>query len=174
MLSLFDSVLTRSLRRWYLASLSATVLLALSTITHADESEAVAISVGAYDAFENSATELGIEYRFKPLESVTSLVPAVGASINSDDDYWLYGGLRYDMDFAEKWVFTPHISAALYEHGDGIDLGGNIQFRTGAEIAYKLENRSRVGIGIYHLSNFGLEDENPGAESIIINYSFPL
>ena len=174
MLSLSDGVLTRSLLHRYLTSLSATVLLAFSTIAHADESEAIAVSVGAYDAFENAATEVGIEYRFRPLKSVANLVPAVGVGINSDDDYWLYGGVRYDIDFAEKWVFTPHIAAALHEHEDGIDLGGNIQFRTGAEIAYKLENRSRVGIGIYHLSNFGLEDENPGAESIIINYSFPL
>ena len=174
MMSFSDSVSIRSLLHRCLASMSAIALLALSTITLADESEAVAVSVGAYDAFENAATEVGIEYRFRPLESVADLVPAVGVGINSDDDYWLYGGFRYDMDFAERWVFTPHIAAVLYEHEDGIDLGGNIQFRTGAEIAYKLENRSRVGIGIYHLSNFGLEDENPGAESIIINYSFPL
>lgn len=174
MLSLSDSVSTRSLLHRYLTSLSAIVLLAFSISTQADETEAVAVSVGAYDAFENAATEIGVEYRFAPLELVTRLVPAVGVGINSDNDYWLYAGFRYDMDFAEKWVFTPHVSAALYEHEDGIDLGGNIQFRTGAELAYKLENRSRIGVGIYHLSNFGLEDENPGSESIFINYSFPL
>lgn len=174
MLSLLKSVSIRSLLHRYLTSLSAIVLLALSTITHGDESEAIAVSIGGYDAFENAATEVGIEFRFKPLESFTNLVPAIGIGTNSDDDYWLYGGYRYDMDFAKQWVFTPHISFVLYEHEDGIDLGGNIQFRSGVEIAYKLENRSRIGIGIYHLSNFGLEEENPGAESIIINYSFPL
>ncbi|MDI3326626.1 acyloxyacyl hydrolase [Pontibacterium granulatum] len=174
MLSLSKSASVHSRLRRPLSALSAMVLLALSTITNADDSGALAVSVGAYDAFENASTEVGLEYRFRPLKSVARLVPALGIGVNSDDDYWLYGGFRYDMDFAEKWVFTPHISAALYEHGDGIDLGGNIQFRTGAELAYKLENRSRIGIGIYHLSNFGLEDENPGSESIIINYSFPL
>lgn len=174
MLSLSECISRHSLLHRYSTYLSALILLVLSTITHADESRDVVVSAGAYDVFENAATEIGIEYRLEPLESVTTLVPAAGVGINSDNDYWLYAGLRYDLDFADSWVFTPHISAVLYEHGDGIDLGGNIQFRTGAELAYKLENGSRIGVGIYHLSNFGLEDENPGAESLIINYSFPL
>lgn len=174
MMSLSDSVSIHSLLRRYLASLSAITLLAFSIVTHADDSEEIVVSVGAYDAFENTSTEIGIEYRFKPLESVENLTPAVGIGANSDDDYWLYGGFRYRMGFAQKWVFSPHIAAVLYEHGDGIDLGGNLQFRTGADIAYTLQNKSRIGIGIYHLSNFGLDDENPGTESIIINYSFPL
>lgn len=154
-------------------SLLATfALLSPLPSAHAEPYNALSISAGVYDVLENESAEFGIEYRFAALESAYNLIPTIGFSLNSDEDYWLYAGLRYDIEFSDRWVFTPHVAVSHYENGDGIDLGGNVQFRSGAELAYKLDNTTRVGLGIYHLSNLDQEDTNPGEESVIFTYSF--
>jgi hypothetical protein len=61
-----------------------------------------------------------------------------------------------------------------FEKGDGKALGNEIEFRSGGEISYRYEDRSRIGIGIHHLSNAGLGDKNPGEESFMVNYSIPI
>jgi len=40
-------------------------------------------------------------------------------------------------------------------------------------VAYRFDDRSRLGISIDHTSNAGIGDTNIGAESIMLNYSIP-
>jgi len=42
------------------------------------------------------------------------------------------------------------------------------------EVAYRFDDRSRLGLSISHYSNAGLGDDNPGTESLMLNYSVPL
>lgn len=148
--------------------------LTFTPISYAEQSSALAISAGAFDAFDSddTAAELGIEYRFAPMESFYNIIPVVGITANSDGGYWAHTGIRYDFHLNENWVLTPNFAAALYEDGGGKDLGHAVEFRTGIELAYKLNENSHLGLGIYHLSNAGLDDKNPGEESIIFSYSF--
>ena len=153
---------------------SSIVCLTLIPFAHAEKSSAIAISAGVFDAFDNddTATELGIEYRFAPMESAYHLIPVVGFTANSDGGYWVHTGIRYDYHLNENWVLTPNFAVSAYEDGGGKDLGHAIEFRSGLELAYKLDESSHLGLGIYHLSNAGLDDHNPGEESIIFSYSF--
>jgi len=150
------------------------IYFSLALSAHAEESSALAISVGAFDAFDNddTAAELGIEYRFAPMESAYNLIPVIGFTVNSDGGYWAHTGIRYDYHLNENWVLTPNFAVSAYEDGAGKDLGHAIEFRTGLELAYKLDGSSHLGLGIYHLSNAGLDDHNPGEESVILSYSF--
>jgi len=150
------------------------VCLALVPSAFAEESSAIALSIGAFDAFDNddTAAEFGIEYRFSPMESAYNLIPVIGLTANSDGGYWAHTGIRYDYHLNENWVLTPNFAVAAYEDGAGKDLGHAIEFRTGLEVAYKLDESSHLGLGIYHLSNAGLDDKNPGEESVILSYSF--
>ncbi|MEH6579794.1 MAG: acyloxyacyl hydrolase [Amphritea sp.] len=157
--------------------LAALVLtsICLSPVTFAEQADSIAITAGVFDISDNNddeATELGIEYRFAPLESTYNLIPTVGFTANSDEAYWLYGGVRYDISLSEKWVLTPHWAVSLYEEGDSTDLGSVVEFRSGLELAYKLNADSHLGLGVYHLSNAGIDDINPGSDSIILSYSF--
>jgi len=150
------------------------IYFSLAPSAFAEESSALAISVGAFDAFDNddTAAEFGIEYRFAPMESAYKVIPVVGLTVNSDGGYWLHTGIRYDHHLSENWLLTPHFAIAAYEDGAGKDLGHAIEFRTGLEVAYKIDESSHLGLGIYHLSNAGLGDKNPGEESVILSYSF--
>jgi len=46
--------------------------------------------------------------------------------------------------------------------------------RSQLEVAYRFDGRSRLGLSISHYSNAGLGDDNPGTESLMVNYSVPL
>jgi hypothetical protein len=152
----------------------ASLCLSASSLVFAEQSSAIAISAGQFDAFNDGVAEVGIEYRAAPLKSMYDLIPTAGVAINSDDSYWLYGGIRYDYHISRNWVLTPHIAASLYEDNGGKELGSVFQLRSGLEVAYKLSENSRLGVAYYHLSNAGLDTHNPGSNSVIISYSFSL
>lgn len=148
--------------------------LGLSQAAFADD-HSLALSVGAFDALDDdSAAEFGVEYRFGEMESFYNIIPTVGVTANSDGGYWAYAGVRYDFELGTNWLLTPSFAVAGYEQGGGKDLGHGLEFRSGLELGYALSNDSRIGLGIYHLSNAGIGDENPGEESIYLSYSFGL
>lgn len=70
---------------------------------------------------------------------------------------------------------TPSVAAGPYLRGGGRDLGHVFEIRSGLEIAYRFNDRSRLGLLFYHISNAGLgDDKNPGAEALGLTYSIPL
>ena len=68
----------------------------------------------------------------------------------------------------------PSFAAGLYEDGDGKDLGHTVEFRSAIDLAYRFDNRSRLGLSFYHLSNAHLADSNQGTEVLSLIYSVPL
>lgn len=40
-------------------------------------------------------------------------------------------------------------------------------------MAYRFDDRSRLGLEFYHLSNAGLDKHNPGTEILLAKYSVP-
>ena len=131
---------------------------------------------GIYNtANDDNPTELGVEYRFSGLKipklpATVALKPAVGVAGTEDGNAWVYGGLRLDLKLA-SWVVTPQFAVSLYEDGDGRDLGGVLEFRSGLEVAYDF-GKARVGLLFYHLSNADLYDFNPGSNSLVLTVSF--
>ncbi len=147
--------------------------LGLSQVTVAENTSVLAISAGAFDVSkDDTSAELGLEYRFAPIESFYDIIPAVGIAANADGGYWAHAGVRYDIDISDNWVLTPNFAVVGYEKGGGKDLGHGLEFRSGLEFAYKLNASSHLGIAIYHLSHAGIGGENPGQESVILSYSF--
>jgi hypothetical protein len=140
----------------------------------ADHDAELAFTAGAFDALDSDfrATEIGGEYRFAPVASAVGLIPTLGVAMNSDGGYWAYAGVLYDWDFSPKWTLTPSFAVAGYEDGAGRDLGYGMEFRTGLDLAYRLSDDSRLALGIYHMSNADIADDNPGSESVIVTYSF--
>ncbi len=129
---------------------------------------------GAYDtAGDRRPFEAGVEYRWPALKvPKVALKPAAGLAATEDGNAWVYGGLRLDLELGGGWIVTPQFAAALYEQGDGKDLGGPIEFRSGLEIAYRFARGTRVGVLFYHLSNGDFYDFNPGSNSLVLTWSF--
>ena len=116
--------------------------------------------------------EAGFEVRL-PTE-LWGLAVATGLYANDDYSAWVFGGLRRDFHLSKSWIVTPAFAVSLYHQGDGKDLGGPLEFRSALEIAHQWPSRRRLALAIYHLSNAGIYSHNPGMNSLILTYSFPL
>ena len=157
---------------------SALVLSALILVpcdlALAQSHEGWAFSLGAFDVIDtDKAAEAGIEYRFEPFRLWRlDLKPVIGLSATSEGSYWGYGGFRWDLPLSsERWITTLGFAVSAYEDGDGKNLGGVVEFRSSIDVAYRLDNGSRLGLSFYHLSNARIYDLNPGSESLVVTWS---
>ena len=139
-----------------------------------DAPETWVLSLGIFDFIDSDkAVEVGVQRRFSPFRLWRlDLVPMVGVSATDEESVWLYAGLRWDLSLGRWWVVTPNFAASLYEDGDGKDLGGVVEFRSGLEVARRLAGGGRIGLLFYHLSNSRIYEHNPGSESLVLTWSF--
>lgn len=100
--------------------------------------------------------------------------PMGGLMATLDGAFYVYGGLAVDIFLGQRFVLTPSFAPGLYMEGGGKDLGHVIEFRSSVELAYRFDNRARLGLDLYHLSNAGLAKRNPGANALMLTYSMPL
>jgi len=144
----------------------------------ADLVEGFALSAGAFNVLNRVETaEGGFEVRFRPLLEGTWFRPwvlgtAVGAMVNTDGGLYGYAGFRLEVPVGDRWLLVPQTAAGVYDRGDGKELGGSVQFRSGLELAYRLNQAHSLGAVFYHLSNAGLERPNPGSESLALVWSW--
>ncbi|MEK7244891.1 MAG: acyloxyacyl hydrolase [Pseudomonadota bacterium] len=140
----------------------------------ADDPDFITFAGGWFDMNrqKDDAAELRLEYRsdkkfllFKPFGGV--MATSGGAS-------YYYAGILMDIFFGRRVVATPSFAPGLYAKGSGYDLGHVIEFRSQFELAYRFDDRSRLGVSFGHMSNAGIGDKNPGTESLMLNYSIPL
>jgi hypothetical protein len=119
-----------------------------------------------------TAGEFRGEYHFR--DSFYFIAPFIGASVTTDGAAYGYVGLGFDINLSPNWVITPNGAAGIFERGSGTRLGSWWEFRTGAELAYRLTDFSRLGVAVTHTSNAGLTKRNPGEQSVVLTYSVPL
>jgi hypothetical protein len=139
-----------------------------------DDPSFLTISGGWFDMNrqKDQAAEFRLEYRsdykmwiFKPFGGVMGTSTGAG---------YLFAGVLIDVFLGNRWVVTPSFAPGWYIKGGGYDLGYPLEFRSQLELAYRFDNRSRLGVSFGHMSNASLGDKNPGTESLMLNYSVPL
>ncbi|MFQ5784634.1 MAG: acyloxyacyl hydrolase [Alphaproteobacteria bacterium] len=139
----------------------------------AGEPEFLAFGAGGFDVNDDQTSGLfTVEYRSDRKRFYVA--PMVGLMSNSDGGVYGYGGVFLDVYFGRRWVVTPNFALGGWRRGDSKDLGDTLEFRSGVEIAYRFDNRSRLGITFNHISNAGIGDSNPGTESLLLTYAVPL
>ena len=121
---------------------------------------------------DEQAVEFRIEWRGEKV--IKALKPVFGFMGTTDQAAYGYGGLLIDLFFGRRFVLTPSLAAGVYFDGDGKNLGSALEFRSGLEFGYRFNNRSRLSMVVYHISNASLSDNNPGTEVFSIAYSLPL
>ena len=98
-----------------------------------------------------------------------------GLSVTDTSDVWAGMGHSYTLPSTPDNVFIQlHAMTGLYLRGDGADIGGLIEFRSGIEFGYQANNGIRYGVSFDHRSNLGIYDDNPGLETIQLRVSVPL
>ena len=137
----------------------------------------VALGAGAFDITPSNhrdsktAAEFRGEYRFGDMFWLVS--PFVGVQGTSDGAFYGYGGFGVDVNFTPNLVLTPNVAAGYFAPGSGTRLGYALEFRSGAELAWRFADTSRLGVAVHHISNAGLGKHNPGEQEILLMYSFP-
>lgn len=124
---------------------------------------------------KSSSAAINVEYYTKK-KVFKYIHPYFGFLATHKKAYYSYFGLGGDLFFlkCKCFIVSPSLAVGWYVDGDDIKLGNRIQFKSGGDLMYKFKNDVRLGMGVYHLSNANLGNENPGSEQVIIKYQFPL
>jgi lipid A 3-O-deacylase len=137
-----------------------------------DDPSFLSVGVGAFDVLHNyTAGEARGEYRFG--QKLWIFKPFLGAEGTTKRSFYGYGGFLVDIYIGNRWVIMPNAAFGYYDKGAGKDLGSHAEFRTGAEFAYRFDDRSRLGFTFHHISNAGISKKNPGEEEMAIVFSLP-
>ena len=100
--------------------------------------------------------------------------PLVGLGMTTQSVAYVRGGVYRDFNLTPSWIFTAHFSAGAAARREGTDLGNTIEFLTGLDLFYRLQNGWRLGVTLSHVSNGGLAENNPGLENLGVLLALPL
>ena len=97
------------------------------------------------------------------------LSPITGFMMTADSASYFYTGVQAEYKIG-KLNLTPSFSPGLYSMGDGKDLGSPLEFKSELQLSVDLRPGTKLGYSQSHLSNAGLDDKNPGADSYMFNF----
>jgi len=138
-----------------------------------DDPSFITFMAGGYDVNDNeTAGDFNLEYRSNWHDWYVK--PFAGVMATTDAALYGYGGFMLDIYFGRRIVFTPNVAVGLYSDGDGKELGSVLEFRSGVELAYRFDNRARLGLAFHHISNASVANRNPGTEILTLSFSLPL
>ncbi|MDT8281229.1 MAG: acyloxyacyl hydrolase [Gammaproteobacteria bacterium] len=159
-------------------SLSSMILYATAFAEEREEYEMLNVTVGEINAArsDNGSRQYGMEYRFRSFSGPWSfrLTPAIGFTVANDSAKYFYSDLKHDFYLSDHWLLTPGFGAGIFKDSDEIQLGSDFEFRSGLEFAYQFNNKVRAGLAVFHISNAGLSDKNPGTEVLAFSLSVPM
>ncbi len=137
-----------------------------------DDPSFVSLGLGGYDILHNNTAAEGRgEFRFG--QKLWIFKPFLGVEGTTKRAFYGYGGFLVDIYLGNRWVVMPNAAVGYYDKGNGKDLGSHTEFRTGAEFAYRFDDRSRLGVTFHHISNAGITKKNPGEEEMLVVFSLP-
>jgi len=140
-----------------------------------DDPAFLSFGVGAFDF--NRQKDDGVEFRldYRSDYKLWVFKPFLTAAAVSNGMSFMGAGVLIDVYFGNRFVVTPSFAPTWWRgKTDGLDLGYALEFRSQIEFAYRFDDRSRLGVAVSHSSNASLSDTNPGTETLLVNYSYPL
>jgi lipid A 3-O-deacylase len=157
----------------------AAVLVVLALPARADDVELnddpafLDFQAGVKDMRRDHVPAFVLEYRSS--YKLWFIKPMVGVMATTRGSVYGYGGFAVDIFFGRRVVLTPSLAVGVYDNGNDRDLGTAFpEFRSAVELAYRFDDRSRLGIMFNHISNAGTGKVNPGTEQLMLSYSYPL
>ncbi len=146
----------------------------ISTYDMLDSSYMFYISAGHIAVFDgiDKPERYGIECRGKKF-SKYNLIPAIGYMWSETGVTYHYAELKRDFPINKNWDLTPSLGVGLFHQSDDIDLGHSVEFRSGLELSRSFQDKYKLGVALYHLSNSRLSKQNPGTESLVVSLGIP-
>ena len=140
-------------------------------VVHGNEADNLLLGAGVFDIRDRTSAAGTIEYRFGRKVFVAGL--SLGLMANTEGGLYGYVGTYGDLSYKRIYV-TPQMAMGGYHDGDSANLGGVFQFRLSLDVAYRFDNGHRLGVRAAHISNAGVNEENPGEEELLLTYSISL
>jgi lipid A 3-O-deacylase len=163
---------------WLLKSLCGFLIAFTICVAHkaraGDDPDYLTVSAGGFDL--NRKKDEGAEFRleYRSDYKLWKMKPFVTLAAASNSMTFIGAGVLMDVYFGKRWVLTPSFAPTWWRgETSTLNLGHAVEFRSQMELAYRFDDRSRIGLSISHYSNASLGDPNPGTESMMINYSIP-
>lgn len=131
------------------------------------------VGAGIFDVDQDHPrATIQLEYRWEFNRSHWR--PLAAFFIATDQNFFLCGGIGYDIFLGKKVVLTPSFAPGIYCHSFGKNLGFPINFRSALELSYVFKNQGRFGAQFNHISNAHMLRKNPGADTLYIFYAIPI
>ncbi len=140
----------------------------------AKDPDFLSFGIGYFDfnRQKDEGAEFRVEYRSD--YEVWHIRPFIAAGGATSGHGFFGAGILMDIFLGRRVVLTPSFAPHFYFGGDeDLDLDYPIEFRSQLEIAYRFDNRSRLGLALSHYSNASLGDTNPGTETLTVYYTVP-
>ena len=167
-------------KRWLAVFCVFTLLIgAGSTLggkaARADDPDFLSIGAGCFDW--NREKDVGGEFRleYRSDHKWWIFKPFLTAAATNHKMSFLGMGVLVDIHLGRRLVLIPSFAPTWWRgETEKLDLGYPLEFRSQMELAFRFNDRSRLGIAISHYSNASLGDTNPGTETLSVYYSIPL
>jgi hypothetical protein len=156
------------------AAIFAAALVAQPAPARADDPDFFTAGVGWFDMNRKKNTATSVNFEYRSDKKLWIFKPMVGFMATDDGAAYGYFGPAVDIYFGRRIVLTGMTAVGAYHDGKGLDLGHWIEFRSGLELAFRFDDRSRFGVGFHHISNANIGEKNPGTEILGIFYAIPL
>ncbi|MDA9661958.1 acyloxyacyl hydrolase [bacterium] len=121
---------------------------------------------------EESAVLVGFQHQNENLNRDTflgNISPITGGFITENSAAYIYTGFEWNIDLGSL-IFTPSFAPGLYHKGNGKDFGHILEFKSEVQLSYAFSKNSEIGVSYNHVSNAGIGDKNPGANSYMFNF----
>ena len=139
-----------------------------------DDPDLLEFQGGAFDLRHAHTAAFGLEYR-SDYRLLGVLKPMVGGMATARGAVYGYGGFAVDLHLGEHVVLTGSEAIGAYGRGNDVNLGPIIpEFRSAFEAAYRFDDGSRLGVIFHHISNAGASSKNPGAETLMMTFAYPI
>ena len=165
-----------------LALVSLLSLCTASVAAHADDffsfgendPDFLEVQAGSFDISHAHTAAFGLEYR-SDYKLLWIVKPMVGGFATTRGAVYGYAGFAIDLHLGQHVVLTGSEAIGAYGRGNDKNLGPIApEFRSAIEVAYRFDDDSRLGVLFHHISNAGAGSRNPGAETLMLTYAYPV
>lgn len=154
--------------------LAVAAFATLAAPARADDPAFLTFQGGAFDVVQQHKLAAAWAMEYRDDTKLWIFKPFGGMMMNSNGGLDAYAGILLDVYLGRRVVLQLGFAPSIYYRGTGVDLGFPLEFRSSGELAYRFDDRSRLGVQMYHLSNASLGWQNPGTEVAMLSYSVPI
>ncbi|WP_426415493.1 acyloxyacyl hydrolase [Aestuariirhabdus sp. LZHN29] len=155
--------------------LTALAIAPFSTPGFTQDDYRLTVGAGVFDPLGSGTTGMiALTLEGEPIEAAWDIRPTLlGFTIEQSGYYVGMGGHR-EFEIDDDWRWGVATGLGYYHEGsEDNELGYDLEFFTRLSLSYQLTNKQLIRGEFGHISNAGLGDSNPGAETVTLSWVTP-